>query len=214
MRALAYTHHSNRPSLHRPARSGLLGNYSRCEILGGFVAASQNPQTRQMRRESPDSRIIVTDVHSAAPTCKDLVAEGSQTAAAAGHFNLIRMWNEPAHWGRPDDKKKTLPEQWHLHKTNWRYLNALVPYLGPPTNTLAHIWFPLLSVMMMSVMIKLVDGHIAWSLDKQNFALTLYRSSSFVLSLLLAFRLVGLVWGLSACTLKAYTRAAALDCMG
>jgi hypothetical protein len=39
-------------------------------------------------------------------------------------------------------------------------------------------------------MIKLVEGKIAWQLDSMNFSLTLYRTSQFMLSLLLAFRLV------------------------
>lgn len=87
-------------------------------------------------------------------------------------------------------QRKTLPGQWHLHQSSWRYLNALVPYLGPPINTLARIWAPLMSVLGLCLLIELLDGKLAWKLDEQNFALTLYRSSSFVLSLLLAFRLV------------------------
>lgn len=42
----------------------------------------------------------------------------------------------------------------------------------------------------MCVTIKMVEGKIAWQLDQMNFSLTLYRTSQFMLSLLLAFRLV------------------------
>jgi hypothetical protein len=42
-------------------------------------------------------------------------------------------------------QKKTLPEQWRLHMSPWRFLNALVPYLGPPTFTLMRIWTPFLA---------------------------------------------------------------------
>lgn len=87
-------------------------------------------------------------------------------------------------------QKKTLPDQWRLHRTGWRFLSALVPYLGPPTHSLARVFFPALSVMLMCGIIKLADGKIAWKLDQLNYAHTLYRSSSFMLSLLLSLRLV------------------------
>jgi hypothetical protein len=47
------------------------------------------------------------------------------------------------------------------------------------------------AVLAVCATIKLVDGKIAWQLDRSNYALTLYRTSQFMLSLLLAFRLVG-----------------------
>lgn len=46
------------------------------------------------------------------------------------------------------------------------------------------------AVLAVCAAIKLVDGHIAWQLDRSNYALTLYRTSQFMLSLLMAFRLV------------------------
>lgn len=39
-------------------------------------------------------------------------------------------------------QKKTLPEQWQLRTSNWRFLTAILPYLGPPTFTLGRIWAP------------------------------------------------------------------------
>lgn len=42
----------------------------------------------------------------------------------------------------------------------------------------------------MCITIKMVEGKIEWQLDQNNFSLTLYRTSQFMLSLLLAFRLV------------------------
>lgn len=53
------------------------------------------------------------------------------------------------------------------------------------------------AVIALCVTIKLLKGHIAWQLDQYNYSLTLYRSSQFMLSLLLAFRLVS-TWLLSA----------------
>lgn len=46
------------------------------------------------------------------------------------------------------------------------------------------------AVIGMCITIKMVEGRIAWQLDQNNFSLTLYRTSQFMLSLLLAFRLV------------------------
>lgn len=46
------------------------------------------------------------------------------------------------------------------------------------------------AVMCMCLTIKFIEGKIAWQLDRSNYALTLYRTSQFMLSLLLAFRLV------------------------
>jgi hypothetical protein len=40
---------------------------------------------------------------------------------------------------------KATPQHWHLHKFQWRWLNALVPYLGPPLFTLHRIWWPFLA---------------------------------------------------------------------
>jgi hypothetical protein len=39
-------------------------------------------------------------------------------------------------------QKKTLPDQWQLRTSSRRFLTSLVPYLGPPTFTLARIWAP------------------------------------------------------------------------
>ncbi|KAI8462924.1 MAG: Bestrophin, RFP-TM, chloride channel-domain-containing protein [Monoraphidium minutum] len=95
----------------------------------------------------------------------------------------------PASWLRPDDSKKTLPEQWAFLHSRWRFATALVPYLGPPTHTLSHVLFPVLAVMAVCVGIKLAEGKVTWELDQYNNYALLFRYSSFVLSLLLAFRL-------------------------
>lgn len=47
-------------------------------------------------------------------------------------------------------------------------------------------------MVALCVTIKMVEGRIAWHLDQYNYSLTLYRSSQFMLSLLLAFRLVSI----------------------
>jgi hypothetical protein len=44
--------------------------------------------------------------------------------------------------------------------------------------------------MSMCVVIKLVEGRISWHLDIDNHALELYKASQFMLSLLMAFRVV------------------------
>lgn len=44
----------------------------------------------------------------------------------------------------------------------------------------------------MCVTIKLVEGRIAWRLDNKNNALDLYKASQFMLSLLMAYRVVSL----------------------
>jgi hypothetical protein len=44
--------------------------------------------------------------------------------------------------------------------------------------------------MGMCVTIKLVEGRISWRLDSKNNALELYKASQFMLSLLMAFRVV------------------------
>lgn len=44
--------------------------------------------------------------------------------------------------------------------------------------------------MGMCVMIKLVEGRIAWTLDRGNSAFDMYKASQFMLSLLMAYRLV------------------------
>jgi len=82
----------------------------------------------------------------------------------------------------------------------------VVPYLGPPIHTLSHIFWPVMSVMLVCVGIKLADGKVTWQLDQYNNYALLYRYSSFVLSLLLAFRLnrtcehLGSgVWRVSSC---------------
>jgi hypothetical protein len=45
-------------------------------------------------------------------------------------------------------------------------------------------------VISVCVVIKLVEGRIAWQLDHKNNALELYKASQFMLSLLMAFRVV------------------------
>lgn len=47
-----------------------------------------------------------------------------------------------------DVQKKTLPQQWHRIHSSWRFLHALLPYLGPPIYTLHHIFVPVLTVMV------------------------------------------------------------------
>ena len=44
----------------------------------------------------------------------------------------------------PPLQKKTLPEQWHLRQSKWRFINGLVPYMGPPAFTVSRIWIPFL----------------------------------------------------------------------
>lgn len=100
-----------------------------------------------------------------------------------------RLLNDPNAWHRPDDSRKTLPEQWVFHHSRWRYLSALVPYLGPPTHTLRHVLVPVLSVVGVCIGIKFAEGKTSWNLDALNNYAVLFRYSSFVLSLLLAFRL-------------------------
>lgn len=73
-------------------------------------------------------------------------------------------------------------------RSRWRYVTALFPYLGPPLFSLRRTWIPVASVMLMCVGIEMANGRIAWQLDQQNNFATLFRYSSFVLSLLLAFR--------------------------
>jgi hypothetical protein len=90
---------------------------------------------------------------------------------------------------RTTQQKKTLPEQWRTIHSRWRFVTALVPYLGPPIHTLNHIFFPVASVVLLCVAIKFADGKIGWELDILNNFSLLFRYSSFVLSLLLAFRL-------------------------
>lgn len=102
--------------------------------------------------------------------------------------DLDWYWNDPNTWHRPDDQKKTLPDQWALLQSRWRFLSALLPYLGPPSHSFWHIGLPVSAVMAMCVGIKYAEGHVAWQLDQYNNYAMLFRLSSFVLSLLLAFR--------------------------
>lgn len=83
-----------------------------------------------------------------------------------------------------------MPEQWHLHRSQWRYVNALVPYFGPPTFTFKRVWAPFCAVMVLCAIIKVIEGRISWKLDHNNHSFKIYSSSSFMLSLLIAFRLV------------------------
>lgn len=59
----------------------------------------------------------------------------------------------------PAQRCKTLPDQWRLLQSPWRYATALFPYLGPPLFTLRHICVPVMAVMIISVGIKQVGGH-------------------------------------------------------
>lgn len=85
-------------------------------------------------------------------------------------------------------QKKTLAPQWRRLQSPWRFATALFPYLGPPLHTLQRIWAPLAAVLLVCVAIEFADGKTRWHLDEMNNFATIFRYSSFVLSLLLAFR--------------------------
>lgn len=63
-------------------------------------------------------------------------------------------------------QKKMLPDQWARHHSNWRFVNALVCYIGPPTHTLGHIVVPLATVIVLCVGIKYAEGKVAWEVRR------------------------------------------------
>jgi hypothetical protein len=147
-----------------------------------------------------------TPTRAAAPTRRPTRRRAARGTRARGARPGVRAWlcvptvplimvpppapraPRPLHAAAPAAQKKTLPDQWARIHSQWRYARGLLCYVGPPTHTLRHILWPVAAVMAVCVGIKLADGKVTWQLDQYNNYAVLFRYSSFVLSLLLAYR--------------------------
>lgn len=90
---------------------------------------------------------------------------------------------------RPDQaNNKTLADQWALHRSQWRLVHSLVPYIGPPAHTLRRIWPAMLVILGITVTIKALGAFLHIDFDSTNTSKEAFRLSSFVVALLLSFR--------------------------
>ncbi|KAF8068206.1 L-ascorbate oxidase [Scenedesmus sp. PABB004] len=93
--------------------------------------------------------------------------------------------------GRPDTAGlKTRPAQWRVLQSKWRWLQAATCYVGPPAHILVNIRWPLLVNMMLAIGIVADLARPTPLLPHfGTFVITTWRLISFVMALLLAFRL-------------------------
>lgn len=94
---------------------------------------------------------------------------------------------------RPDtSNSRTRPPEWAKLQSEWRWLQALLCYVGPPSHILWRIRLPLFlnAVVAILVTISSITGAISIEgSDLSQDVVLLWRLSSFMLALLLAFRL-------------------------
>ncbi|GAX74842.1 hypothetical protein CEUSTIGMA_g2288.t1 [Chlamydomonas eustigma] len=91
---------------------------------------------------------------------------------------------------RPDLCRQTTKQaDWQKLRSQWRFLQALFCYLGPPSHVLFNIKWPVLCVMLVCALHqKRLDGLLVGENLKKLMDYA-YRYSTFAMSLLLAFRI-------------------------
>ena len=87
---------------------------------------------------------------------------------------------------------KTSTEDWQQLQSEWRWVHTLIPYLGPPSFILWRIKLPLLFNLSIAICITLDAYYSTFGgiihKDLSADVLLLWRMTSFILALLLAFR--------------------------
>uniref|UniRef100_A0A7R9Z3M3 Uncharacterized protein n=1 Tax=Chlamydomonas euryale TaxID=1486919 RepID=A0A7R9Z3M3_9CHLO len=90
---------------------------------------------------------------------------------------------------RPDLlSSKTRPPQWRMLNSEAAYMQAFFCYLGPPSHVLWNIKWPWLVTVLVSLWVVLRQD-LADGWDRHSILKDTFRSTSFAMSLLLAFRL-------------------------
>ena len=102
---------------------------------------------------------------------------------------LLLAYSALVTYKRPDlAKHHTREPQWKQLQSEWRYLPALMVCLGPPNFVLWSVKLPVLGILLISGGLLAANRYGLAISDTHNSLKTAFHLSTFVMSLLLAFR--------------------------
>ena len=120
---------------------------------------------------------------------KDKLEEWKQALQRA-QTRMKQMYTDAMYVLRPPVwRKKTLATEWDALRSEWRYVSAVLCYLGPPAHILWSIKWPMLLITVEVLGIYFAPESVnRWIDDDRETYITAFRICSFAMSLLLASR--------------------------